>query len=301
MAWRRWRSKTPRSITNKQLALVASIVLMLLVAMSKQVFYGWYLLWVIPSIFLIRDRRFVYLALACMLLMYPSYTHDNFLTLGYEEDKTWSDQFSDVNDWVVSVDLSDTALSIDDVNVEAGSMDGIGAFSVGTYAITNASARSEISVTWTKGVSIPITLRTEFVVRESANWDPTFGRYCDVELYFVGINATGHVVSWPIIAEWQHSPSNITFWLWRFTFSGQEIQVYPTELTQLRIVIDNIKKPECTFFVDFMYTTEVILISPESIALVALLAVPNILAVIILERNLPKENEWYLLENTGDS
>ena len=297
MAWRRWKDKTPRHITNKQLALVASIVLMLLVAMSKQVFYGWYLLWVLPPIFLIRDRRFVYLTLACMLLIYPSYTHDNFLTLGYDEDKTWSDSFSDVNDWVMTVDLSHTNLSLDDVDVAATSTDGIGAFSVVTSAVANDSERSEISVMWSKDVSIPITPQTEFVVRESADWDPTFGRYCDVELYFIGINATGHLVSWPIIAEWQHSPSNITFWLWRFAFSGQGIQVHPTELTQLRIVIDNIQKPQCTFFVDYMYTTEIIILSPESIALVALLAVPNILAVLFLERNLPKETEWYLEEH----
>jgi hypothetical protein len=296
MAWRRWRDKTPRRITNRQLALVASIVLMLLVAMSKQVFYGWYLLWVLTPLFLIRDRRFVYLALACMLLIYPSYTHDNFLTLGYEEDTTWSDQFSDVDDWMASVDLSNTNLSLDDVEVGAQSVDGIGAFSVDSNAITNESARFEISVTWSKDVNIPVTPQTEFVIRESAEWDPTFERYCDVELYFVGINATGQVVSWPIIAEWQHTPSNITFWLWRFTFSGQGIQIHPTELTQLRIVLDNIRRPQCTFLVDFMYTTEVALLSPGSIVLVALLAIPNIIAVLVLERNLPRENVWYLLD-----
>ncbi|MHA2140827.1 MAG: glycosyltransferase 87 family protein [Candidatus Thorarchaeota archaeon] len=297
MAWKRWRKPFPRSISNKQLALVASILLMLLVAMSKQVFYGWYLLWVLPPLFLIKDRRFVYLALACMLLLYPSYTHDNFLTLGYDEDKTWSDPFSDVNDWAVSVDLSDTNLSMDDVDVGAESIDGVGAFSVDTSEITNESARFEIAVTWSRDVDIPITPQTEFVIRESAEWDPTFERYCDVELYFVGTNSTGHAISWPIIAEWQHAPSNITFWLWRFTFSGQGIQVHPTELTQLRIVIDNIRRPQCTFLVDFMYTTEVVLFSPSSIVLVSFLAIPNILAVLVLERYLPRENEWYSEEN----
>ncbi|MHA2117982.1 MAG: hypothetical protein ACW98J_03600, partial [Candidatus Thorarchaeota archaeon] len=99
----------------------------------------------------------------------------------------------------------------------------------------------------------------------------------------------------------QHSPSNITFWLWRFIFSGQGIQVYPTELTQLRLVIDDIQEPQCAFLVDFMYTTEVILLSPISIALVSLLAIPNILAVLVMERALPSENEWYLDENMHES
>jgi hypothetical protein len=45
-----------------------------------------------------------------------------------------------------------------------------------------------------------------------------------------------------------------------------------------------------------MYTTEVALLSPGSIVLVALLAIPNIIAVLVLERNLPRENVWYLLD-----
>ncbi|MFX1440654.1 MAG: hypothetical protein ACFFFD_10435 [Promethearchaeota archaeon] len=301
MAWRRWREKAEKRVTNIQLALLTSIILMLLVSMSKQVFYGWYLLWVIPPIFLIRDRRIVFLALACMLLIYPSYTHDNFLTLGYNEDKTWSDQFSNVNDWTMYIDLSNTSLSLDDVDAGVHSMDGIGSFSVDTNAVLNDSERSELSVTWVKNVSIPITSQTEFVIRESADWDPTFGRACDVELYFVGLNATGHTVSWPIIAKWQHSPSNITFWLWRFTFSGQGIQVYPTELTQLRIIIDNIQEPHCSFLVDFMYTTEIVLLTPSSIVLVVVLALPNIVAVLTMARTLPTEGEWYLDETEHQS
>jgi hypothetical protein len=50
-----------------------------------------------------------------------------------------------------------------------------------------------------------------------------------------------------------------------------------------------------------MYTTEVILLSPISIALVSLLAIPNILAVLVMERALPSENEWYLDENMHES
>jgi hypothetical protein len=294
MAWQRRRKRGERRISNRQLVLVASIVLMLLVSMSKQVFYGWYLLWVIPPIFLIRDRRIIYFALACMILIYPSYTHDNFLTLGYDEDKTWNDEFSEVNEWAMSIDLSNTNLSLDDVNARARTLEGIGVFSVDTSEIVSNSERSGISVTWTRNVSIPVTPQTEFVIRESSDWDPTFGRACDVELHFVGVNSSGHTVSWPIIADWQHSPSNITFWLWRFTFSGQGIQVYPTGLTYLRITIDNIQEAQCAFLVDFMYTTEIVLLTPSSIVLVSLLAIPNILALIILERTLPKVDEWYL-------
>ncbi|MFW9803323.1 MAG: glycosyltransferase 87 family protein [Candidatus Thorarchaeota archaeon] len=294
MGWRRWRNATSRNITNRQLALIASVLLMLLVSMSKQVFYGWYLLWVLPPVFLIRDRRLVYLAIACMLFLYPSYTHDNFLNLGYDDVKTWSDQFSEVDDWVLTVDLSNTTLSLDDVGVHSQSTNGIGRFSVDTSSVTNESERSMISVTWTKNVNIPVTPHTEFVIRESADWDPVFGRYCDVELHFEGLNSTGHSVSWPIIAEWQHAPSNITFWLWRFAFSGQGIHVHPIELTQLRILIDNIREPRLAFLVDFMYTTEVNLFSLGSVPLVSLLTIPNLLAVLVLERTLPRENEWYL-------
>ncbi|UCH04319.1 MAG: DUF2029 domain-containing protein, partial [Candidatus Thorarchaeota archaeon] len=205
MAWRRWRDNPKRPLSRTQLMLAASVALLLLLTLSKQVFYGWYLLWVVPPILFVSDRRLVYLILACMLLMYPSYTHDNFLSLGYDEIPTWSDELSTTDAWQVNVDLTDTGLSVGEITATAESVDGIGAFSVDASSVSNATALGLVEVTWTRNVSIPITPQTEMVVRVSANWDPTFSKYALMGLYFDGLNPTGDVVSWPIIAPWLFS------------------------------------------------------------------------------------------------
>jgi hypothetical protein len=290
MAWRRWRNIPERPVPKTQLMLVASVVLMLLLTLSKQVFYGWYLLWVIPPLLFVRDRRLVYLALACMLLMYPSYTHDNFLSLGYDEVPTWSDDLTTVDAWQVEVNLTNTGLSPGEITADVEAVDGIGAFSVDSTGVSNGTALGLVEVVWTRNVSLPITPQTEMVVRISASWDPTFSKYALMGLYFDGLNSTGHTVSWPIIAPWLFSPSNITFVLWRFTFSGQGIQVQPVELTRLRLVVNEVKESRITIFVDKMYSTEVLLLTPVSFFSAALLALPSVVAVLYLSRKLPRHN-----------
>ncbi|MFX1601902.1 MAG: glycosyltransferase 87 family protein, partial [Promethearchaeota archaeon] len=73
LAWGRWRTSPGRHVSNFQLSMLAAFVLMLLLSMSRDVFYGWYLLWAIPPLFALRDRRLLYIALASMLFIYPSY------------------------------------------------------------------------------------------------------------------------------------------------------------------------------------------------------------------------------------
>jgi len=301
MTWRRWKDNPKRPVSKTQLMLVASVVLMLLLTLSKQVFYGWYLLWVIPPLLFIRDRRFVYLTLACMLLMYPSYTHDNFLSLGYDEVPTWSDDLTTTDAWQVKVNLTNAGLSTGEITATAESVDGIGAFSVDAIGVSNSTALGLVEVLWTRNVSIPITPQTEMVVRVSANWDPTFSKYALMGLYFDGFNSTGHTVSWPIIAPWLFSPSNLTFVLWRFTFSGQGIQVHPVELTRLRLVVNEIKESRITIFVDKMYSTEFVLLTPTSFFSAALLTLPSVVAVLYLSRKLPRHNLWYKPESSDEN
>ncbi|MFQ5885327.1 MAG: glycosyltransferase 87 family protein, partial [Thermoplasmata archaeon] len=296
MAWKRWRSIPMRPITNTQLMLTASVILMLLLTLSKQVFYGWYLLWVLPPLFLVRDRRLVYLTLASMLLIYPSYTHDNFLSLGYDEVKTWSDSFSDVTGWSVSVDLTNTSLDSSEVSATVESINGIGVFSMSALGVSDESELEQVEVVWSKNTIVPITSTTEIVILISADWDPTFEKHCQMGFYFDGLNATGHSVSWPLIAPWQFSPSNITYVLWRFTFSGQDIQVHPVELTRFRLVINQIRKNELTIFIDTMYSTEVVLLSAPSIVFAAMLTLPSAIAVLVLQRTLPRHDRWYIQE-----
>ncbi|MFQ5834182.1 MAG: hypothetical protein ACE5H4_15870, partial [Candidatus Thorarchaeota archaeon] len=296
MAWRRWRDIPVRPITNAQLMLAASVLLMLLLTLSKQVFYGWYLLWVLPPLLFIRDRRLVYLALASMLLIYPSYTHDNFRSLGYDEMKTWSDDFSDVSEWSVAMDLTNTSLNASEVSATVESANGIGVFSMSALGVTDESELEQIEIVWSKNVSVPVSSKTEMVILISADWDPTFEKYCQMGLYFDGLNATGHSVSWPLIAPWQFAPSNITYVLWRFTFSGQGIQVHPVQLTRFRLVINQIRQTRLTIFIDIMYSTEVELLSASSMLFAAVLAFPSAAAVLVLHRTLPRHDSWYIRE-----
>ncbi|MFW9799925.1 MAG: glycosyltransferase 87 family protein [Candidatus Thorarchaeota archaeon] len=300
-SWKRLRNNPLRPTANVQLILVASVLLMLLLTLSKQVFYGWYLLWVLPPLLVIRDRRLVYLLLACMLLIYPSYTHDNFQSLGYDEVETWSDDFSDTSDWAITMDLTNTSLDASDVSATVESVNGVGAFSMSASGVSDESELEQIEIVWSKNASIPITSATEVVILISADWDPTFEKYCQMGFYFDGLNATGHSVSWPLIAPWQFSPSNITYVLWRFTFSGQDIQVYPVELTRFRLVINDIRQNELTIFIDTMYSTEVVLLSVPSTAFAAMLALPNAIALLVLHRALPRHDSWYMQEATREA
>ncbi len=300
MTWRRWRDIPIRPTSNAQLVLAASVVLLLLLTLLEQVFYGWYLLWVLPPLFFIRDRRLVYLVLACMLLIYPSYTHDNFLSLGFEESKTWSNELSSVTGWESNVNLTNTNLTPGEIDAEVESLDGIGAFSVDSSGVANQTELQMVEIEWTTNVSIPVTPQTEFVLLISSDWDPTFKKSCMMALYFDGLNATGYEVSWPLIDTWQFSPTNLTYILWRFTFSGQSIQVHPVEITRLRLVVNEIQERDFSIFIDFMYTTEVILISPTSFLFAVALTIPNALAVLVLSRILPRNLEWYIEDESAE-
>ncbi|MFX0106896.1 MAG: glycosyltransferase 87 family protein, partial [Candidatus Hodarchaeota archaeon] len=124
-AWKRWRVNRKRALSNETLALLAAVTMMLLLSLSKQVFYGWYLLWAIPFLLLIKDRRLVFIIIVCMMLIYPSYTHDNFMSLGRVEERTWSDEFNNVNTWRTFIEVGDTSLTTSMISTGMRSVDGI--------------------------------------------------------------------------------------------------------------------------------------------------------------------------------
>ncbi|NHI82938.1 MAG: hypothetical protein EAX81_01355 [Candidatus Thorarchaeota archaeon] len=286
-AWKRWRFASDRKVSIASLGLVASVTMLLLITLSKQVFYGWYLLWPLIPLLFLDDRRVVCLILACMLLLYPSYTHDNFLSLGYEENRTWNDEFIDVDAWDAYLDFTDSGLNGSQVSAQIESKNGIGAFSVSATEDTSLEQLSRIRAIYSRDVTIDVTIDTEIVLLISSDWDPTFGRYADVELYFQGINETGQIISDAVIAEWQFSPKNITYVLWRFSFQGTGMAVHPVELTKFILVIDNIQEHYLSVLIDFIYTTEVYKFTPATIVLGVLLAVPSLVSIFMLERILP--------------
>ncbi|NHJ13776.1 MAG: hypothetical protein EAX95_08865 [Candidatus Thorarchaeota archaeon] len=286
-AWKRWRLTPERKISTTSFGLIASVTMLLLITLSKQVFYGWYMLWPLIPLLFLRDRRVVYLILGCMLLLYPSYTHDNFLSLGYQEDKTWSDEFTDTDDWDTYLDFADSGLNESQVSAQLQSRNGIGAFSVNAAHNASIDQLSRVKAMYSRDVSVDVTLDTEIVLLISSDWDPTFGRYADVELYFQGLNETGQVVSDAVIAEWQFSPKNITYVLWRFSFQGTGVTAHPVELTKFILVIDNVQAHDLSVLIDFIYTTEVYRFTPGTVIVGVLLAIPSLASIFMLERMLP--------------
>ncbi|MHA2265374.1 MAG: hypothetical protein ACXAEN_23545, partial [Candidatus Thorarchaeota archaeon] len=290
-ALRRWRFASDRSIGTTQKILITSVGLMLLLSLSRHVFYGWYLLWTIPPLLLMRDRRLLVTILVCFLMLYPSYTHDNFANLGYSEEKTWRDDFTDVSDWSMSINFTDSGIDPTQISAKVQSIHGIGTFSINASQVENPSALSNVSVTWSRNVSIPVTSQTEFVSLVSASYDPTFGRLALFGLYFEGHDSQGETVSGTI-----NSPgvaaSNLTYVLWRSAFS-RHISLAPiVQVTNLRLVAESIRADEPTLLIDIMYATEYNLITPYSIILIVALVVPNFVALVYLERALPPEHEF---------
>ncbi|MHA2067663.1 MAG: glycosyltransferase 87 family protein, partial [Candidatus Thorarchaeota archaeon] len=183
-AFRRWRFAPDRSVGTTQKILMTSVGLLLLLSLSRHVFYGWYLLWAIPPLLLMRDRRLMLTILVCFLMLYPSYTHDNFANLGYSEEKTWRDDFTDVGDWSMTINLTDSGIDPTQISARVQSIHGIGAFSINARQVENPAALSNVSVTWSRNVTIPVTSQTEFGSLVSASYDPTFGRLALFGLYF---------------------------------------------------------------------------------------------------------------------
>jgi hypothetical protein len=218
-----------------------------------------------------------------MLLIYPSYTHDNFLSLGYSEDQTWNHDFSTVESWNVSIDFAESGLNSSLVAASIESIDGIGAFSIDADSSVSQDTLSQVSVSWTLDVDIPVTNDTEIVLLISSDWDPTFSKHAAVDLFFEGLNATGHTVRDTIIAEWQFSPKNISYVLWRFTFLGTGVTAHPIQLTSFELVASNIRETSLSVLIDYIYTTEVHLFTLNTVIVGVLLALPSLLAIVVIE------------------
>ncbi len=282
-AWSRLKRDQGRSVSSVQKMLLASVALMLLLTISRNVFYGWYLLWAIPALLLIKDRRVLFTVLVCMLLIYPSYTHDNFVNLGYSEEKTWRDNFVGVGNWTTHVEFGDSGIPIHEIEANVESVQGIGSFSIDASQVTNESALSKVTVRWSRNVSIPITSQTEFVDLVSASWDPTFGRYADFGLFFESINATGHTINGTLNSpSW--SPTNLTFVFWRSAFSNLVSEMAVVELTRLHLIAQQIRPLKMELYIDIMYTTEYSVITWSSLPLMLILVVPNLLGFWFLNK-----------------
>ena len=203
-------------------------------------YYGWYLLWVMPLIILISDRRLFLLALTCTLILYPAYTYDNFASLGFDEPHTWSDETPQPVGWSAYLNLTAApSVHADQISVGIRQDSNRAVFWCNTTQIQNISIVQNISVIFWKNVSIPLTEDTEFVTEIGCNWDPTFvdEKYAFVAITGEGKLANGTMTSFDILGL-SGSLSNLTQLHWRrlmapiysrgvVEITGIQLKIYP--------------------------------------------------------------------------
>ncbi|MFW9843614.1 MAG: glycosyltransferase 87 family protein, partial [Candidatus Thorarchaeota archaeon] len=134
---REWKTNLKKHVSiNSLLALVGATAL-LLIAMARQFFYGWYLLWSIPFFLLLRDQRLSYTVILCLLLVYPNYTHDNFASFGFEETRLWEDEFVSVNGWTSEINIKGDFVNASEVSAYVVSDGAEGQFWFDTRNVTD--------------------------------------------------------------------------------------------------------------------------------------------------------------------
>lgn len=256
---------------------------MLLLSVSTDVFAAWYLLWALPPLLFLKDKRLMIVILACLVFLSPSYIHNDFNALGYDERKIWSEDFSSTDGWLISVDSD---IEVPNVTADLQIIDNLATFFVDASMITNKTLLHEVKVIWSRNTSIEITQNTEFVVIASASWDPTFGKHANVSLQFEGENTDGILISGIILPE-DCSLTNLTTHHCRFAFHQGII----VEITKLTLVLQPLKAARMDVFIETMYTTEIQHFRLSSIPIVLVILFPNLLAICLLIIVLPNELE----------
>ena len=262
MAYRDLRKKIAIPVSTNSLILLVSGALLLIMTMSRGVFYGWYLLWAIPMFFLLRNKRLAILTLLCLLLIYPSYTHDNFASLGFDEHRLWQDEFVSMDGWTPYVNMSGTGLAPNLAEAGVSSNGDLGEFWFNTSNVSNESQLEHVIISYTKSVQIGISLDIEFVTRITSSWDPTFGRYADISLMYEGHDEYGHHTNGTIIPMISLM-TNLTFVLWRYCFSIAEIPVDAGTIDNLTLIVYPVRSGYAFYGVDFFYTTHYGLLNPS--------------------------------------
>ena len=149
----------------KSLLTLVGATALLFIAMARQFFYGWYLLWSIPFFLLLRDKRLSYTVILCLLLIYPNYTQDSFTSLGCEETRHWQDELVIVDGWSTEINIKGDFVNASQVSAHVDSDGTNGRFWFDTRNVTNDAYLNNISISYTKIVEINFDKSMEFVFR----------------------------------------------------------------------------------------------------------------------------------------
>jgi hypothetical protein len=283
--YRRWRTINDQFVRRRSVILLGASVIFLLIALSRDVFYGWYLLWSLPLFLMIRDRRLSLTVVLCLLLIYPSYTHDNFASLGFEENRVWSDEFDTANGWIVEMNLSSSGITPANLTTGVNAEDSLGRFWINASTIQNASMLDSVNISFRRAVLIPFKSTTEFATRILAGWDPTFGRFGDFSLIYSGYANDGSPINGSIVPTTSLF-TNLTFILWRYAFSVEHPGVSNGTVTELEIVIHPKRAEVITFYIDYFYTTDSGLLNPIYFMMAPILIALALTAYVFLHQEL---------------
>ncbi|MHA2383151.1 MAG: glycosyltransferase family 87 protein [Candidatus Thorarchaeota archaeon] len=272
---REWTAGLKRHVTPNSLLALVGATSLLFIAMVRQFFYGWYLLWSIPFFLLLRDRRLSYTVILCLLLVYPNYTHDNFASLGFEETRQWHDEFETVGGWSSNVHIIGNKVNVSQVASRVDS-DGVnGQFWFDTRNVTNSTYLSNVSFSYTKVVDFDYDETTEFVARIISSWDPPLGRHADLAMSIDGFDATNEPFNGSIITR-SSVFTNLTYVLWRYAFMNLASPTNNGTISILTLTIYPVQRVESCYKIDFFYTTYAGLLNP-----VYFLIIPSLIAIAL--------------------
>ncbi|MFW9851019.1 MAG: ArnT family glycosyltransferase [Candidatus Thorarchaeota archaeon] len=275
-AVKKWKSRTENPVQFETLFILICAILMLLAALSRSVFYGWYLLWSIPLFLFLKNRRLSLTVILCLLLVYPSYTHDNFVSLGFDEERLWSEDMNDLDQWTTYINTttspSNAGLLRAGVNRTDDSNEAF------LWFDTRNSQREQlqnVSIEYALNADVFLDENIEFVARIMSTWDPTFGRYADLSLRFTGINQDGNYTQ-GFVFERASVFTNLTYILWRSSLTTL-VNIENVTIQRLIYVIYPIESVIAGYYLDYMYTTYYGILNP-----VYFLMVPSLIALSLI-------------------
>lgn len=272
---RDWVRGLKKQVSLNLLLTLIGATALLLVAMARLFFYGWYLLWSIPFFLLLRDRRLSYTVILCLLLVYPNYTTDNFASLGFGETRQWQDEFNAVDGWITQVNIKGSGVNSSQVSASVDTDGANGQFWFDTRNITNTAYLSQVSFSYIKDVEFSFERTTEFVVRIISSWDPSFGRYADLSFSFEGIDTNNNSIHGSIIPKTSDF-TNLTYTVWSYSFTNLDISSRNGTITNLNMTIYPVQQVRSSYRIDYMYTTNEVLFNP-----VYFLIIPSLIAIAL--------------------
>ena len=277
-----------KQISRNSLLVLVGAVSLVFMAMTQLFFYGWYLLWSIPFLLLLPDKRVSYAVILCLLLIYPNYTSDNFVNLGFSEPRQWQDEFDVMDGWTPHVNINGIGVNASMVSIHVDSDGTNGRFWFDTRNVRSDAALHNVSFSFTKEAAISFQESTDFVAKITSSWDPPFGRYADLSLSIEGTDRGGEPINGVVIPRTSMF-TNLTYTHWRYDLRNLASPTHDGTITLLNLTIYPVQRVDSCYKIDFFYTTHAGVLSPIYFILIPSLIAVALTSVVVLNRELERE------------